>query len=273
MKPGVILGFGEIMGRVSMPGFLRFGQAMPGRVDVDFAGAEANTLGFLATLGHDARLVTALPANEIGDACVAALRHRGVGTSAILRTDVGRLGLYFLEKGAGQRPGNVVYDRSGSSVALTPGEAYHWDRLLEGAAWLHLSGITPALSQVAAGDESARAGMRQRFLVSPAAWFGASALAARSHGFERMGYLQADLEAPRHLSVYLPEDRPGSLRALLAVFERLGVNMASIHSSRTPEGELHFRIGLDRLPVPMAQLRAEVEGAGIGRVLEARDDA
>jgi prephenate dehydrogenase len=127
--------------------------------------------------------------------------------------------------------------------------------------------------QVAAGDESARAGMRQRFLASPAAWFGASALAARSHGFERMGYLQADLEAPRHLSVYLPEDRPGSLRALLAVFERLGVNLASIHSSRTPEGELHFRIGLDRLPVPMAQLRAEVEGAGIGRVLEARDDA
>ena len=150
MKTGVILGFGEIMGRVSMPGFLRFGQAMPGRVDVDFAGAEANTLGFLATLGHDARLVTALPANEIGDACVAALRHRGVGTSAILRTDVGRLGLYFLEKGAGQRPGNVVYDRSGSSVALTPGEAYHWERLLEGAAWLHLTGITPALSEVAA---------------------------------------------------------------------------------------------------------------------------
>lgn len=127
--------------------------------------------------------------------------------------------------------------------------------------------------QVAAGNESARAGMRQRFLASPAAWLGASALAARSHGFERMGYLQADLEAPRHISVYLPEDRPGSLRALLAVFERLGVNLASIHSSRTPEGELHFRIGLDRLPVPMAQLRAEVEGAGIGRVLEARDDA
>ena len=127
--------------------------------------------------------------------------------------------------------------------------------------------------QVAAGDESARAGMRQRFLASPAAWFGASALAARSHGFERMGYLQADLEAPRHISVYLPEDRPGSLRALLAVFERLGVNLASIHSSRTPEGELHVRIGLDLLPVTLAALRAAVEGAGIGRVLDARDDA
>lgn len=137
-----------------------------------------------------------------------------------------------------------------------------------------LADATTALRDaVARGDEVARATLRQRFLAEPAAWFGAEALAARSHGFERMGYLQADLDAARFLSVYLPEDRPGSLRALLAVFERLGVNLASIHSSRTPEGELHFRIGLDRLPVSLALLRAEVEDAGIGRVLEARDDA
>ena len=137
-----------------------------------------------------------------------------------------------------------------------------------------LADATAALRDaVARGDEPARATVRQRFLAGPAAWFGAEALAARSHGFERMGYLQADLNAARFLSVYLPEDRPGSLRALLAVFERLGVNLASIHSSRTPEGELHFRIGLDRLPVSLALLRAEVEDAGIGRVLEARDDA
>jgi prephenate dehydrogenase len=107
----------------------------------------------------------------------------------------------------------------------------------------------------------------------PAAWFGEPVLAARSHDFERMGYLQADLQERCFLSVYLPQDRPGSLRALLDVFERLGVNLASIHSSRTPEGELHFRIGLDLLPVPLAALRAAVEGAGIGRVLDARDDA
>ena len=137
-----------------------------------------------------------------------------------------------------------------------------------------LADATTALRDaVARGDEAARATLRQRFLAAPAAWFGAESLAARSHGFERMGYLQADLDAARFLSVYLPEDRPGSLRALLAVFERLGVNLASIHSSRTPEGELHFRIGLDRLPVSLALLRAEVEDAGIGRVLEARDDA
>ena len=145
-----VVGFGEIMGRVSMPGYLRFGQAMPGRVDMDFAGAEANALALLACMGHEARLATALPCNELGDACMAALRAMGVGTAAIHRTPRGRLGLYFLEKGAAQRAGNVVYDREGSAVAVTPGEAYGWERVLEGCAWLHLTGITPALSAVAA---------------------------------------------------------------------------------------------------------------------------
>jgi prephenate dehydrogenase len=88
-----------------------------------------------------------------------------------------------------------------------------------------------------------------------------------------MGYLQADLQGPRYLSVYLPQDRPGSLRGLLDVFERLGVNLASIHSSRTPDGELHFRIGLEALPVALATLRAAIEADGIGRVVDARDDA
>lgn len=126
---------------------------------------------------------------------------------------------------------------------------------------------------VADGSDEARADVAEQFLRLPAAWFGDAALAASSHDFERMGYLQADLEDRRFLSVYLPEDRPGSLRALLDVFERLGVNLASIHSSRTPDGELHFRIGLDPLPVPLESLRAAVEDAGIGRVLDARDAA
>ena len=73
--------------------------------------------------------------------------------------------------------------------------------------------------------------------------------------------------------MYLPEDRPGSLRVLLEVFERLGVNLESIHSSRTPDGELHFRIGLDALPVPLATLRDAVESEGIGRVVDASDSA
>ena len=128
-------------------------------------------------------------------------------------------------------------------------------------------------AQVADGGNDARAVVRDRFLRTPAAWFGGDELTARSHGFERMGYLQADLQGARFLSVYLPEDRPGSLRALLEVFERIGVNLESIHSSRTPDGELHFRIGLDALPVPLATLRDAVESEGIGRVVDASDSA
>lgn len=126
--------------------------------------------------------------------------------------------------------------------------------------------------QVADGSQAARRDMRHDFLVQPTQVFTASELAAHSHGFERLGYLLADLDDRRYLSVYLPEDRPGSLRALLEVFETLGVNLASIHSSRTPEGELHFRIGLDALPVPIDALRTALEDACIGRILEARDD-
>ena len=128
-------------------------------------------------------------------------------------------------------------------------------------------------AQVAEGSDDARTVVRENFLRTPAEWFGSGELAVRSHGFERMGYLQADLQGARYLSVYLPEDRPGSLRALLEVFERLGVNLESIHSSRTPDGELHFRIGLEALPVAMATLREAVESEGIGRVVDARDDA
>lgn len=127
-------------------------------------------------------------------------------------------------------------------------------------------------AQVADGSDDARSLVRDEFLRRPASWFGNDELVARSHGFERMGYLQADLQGARFLSVYLPQDRPGSLRALLEVFERLGVNLESIHSSRTPDGELHFRIGLDALPVPLATLRDAVESEGIGRVVDASDN-
>ena len=145
-----VVTFGEIMGRLSTPGFKRFAQAMPGSLDVIFAGAEASIAGSLALLGGDAVFVTALPTHPIADACVASLRSLGVDTRNILRTSEGRLGLYFLETGSNQRPANVIYDREGSSLALTPPEAYHWEGILEGAEWLVVSGITPALSRNAA---------------------------------------------------------------------------------------------------------------------------
>ena len=148
MKP--IVAFGEILGRISMPGFRRFAQCMPGSVDVEFAGAEANVLGSLALLGMQTSYVTALPSNEIGEACLASLRGRGVGLDHVVRRRDSRLGLYFVEKGANQRGGLVVYDREGSALATTPSKVYRWSETLSHAGWLHLTGITPALSALAA---------------------------------------------------------------------------------------------------------------------------
>ena len=145
-----IVTFGEIMGRLAAPGFKRFQQAMPGSLDVTFAGAEATVAASIAYMGGDAAFVTALPAHSIADACVANLRGLGVDTRHILRTPAGRLGLYFLETGANQRPGNVIYDREGSSVAITPPEAYDWSAIFNGADWFLISGITPAISRNAA---------------------------------------------------------------------------------------------------------------------------
>jgi 2-dehydro-3-deoxygluconokinase len=101
-------------------------------------------------LGGESAFVTALPKHAIADGCVRTLKSVGVDTQHILRTDDGRLGLYFVETGANQRPSNVVYDRTGSAVSLTPPEAYDWDAVFADAGWLHISGITPSLSRCAA---------------------------------------------------------------------------------------------------------------------------
>ena len=154
-----VVTFGEIMARLATPGHKRFGQAMPGTLEATFAGAEASVAGSIAYLGGEAAFVTALPDHAIADACVAGLRSLGVDTRHILRTPQGRLGLYFLETGANQRPGNVIYDRAGSSVALTPADAYDWEAILEGAGWFVVSGITPAISRHAA--EATAAALRE----------------------------------------------------------------------------------------------------------------
>jgi len=120
---------------------------MPGALDILFAGAEASVAMSIAHLGGDAAFVTALPDHAIADACIAAVRAVGVDTRHILRTSNGRLGLYFLEAGVNQRPGKVIYDREGSSIAITPPEAYDWDAILKDADWLVVSGITPAISR------------------------------------------------------------------------------------------------------------------------------
>lgn len=145
-----VVTFGEIMIRVAPDGFLRFAQAMPGKVHTMFSGAEANVAVSVALLGGAAKFVTALPKHAIADACVAALRGFNVDTTSIVRTDAGRLGIFYLESGANQRPSNVIYDREYSSVSLTPADAYDWDSVFDGCGWFHVTGITPALSSTAA---------------------------------------------------------------------------------------------------------------------------
>lgn len=142
--------FGEIMGRLCPPQFNRFRQNMPGQLDLTFAGAEANVAVSLAYFGAPAAFVTALPDHAIADACVAELRSFGVDVSRIQKTKTGRLGLYFVERGANQRPSRVIYDRAHSAVSLAPSTSYDWDEIFADAGWFHFTGITPALSAVAA---------------------------------------------------------------------------------------------------------------------------
>jgi 2-dehydro-3-deoxygluconokinase len=139
-----IVTFGEIMLRLNPPGFLRFDQAAS--FDASFGGGEANVAVSLARFGIAVDYVTRLPQNEMGDACIAVLQGHGVGTSKILRGG-NRLGIYFLENGAAQRPGKVVYDREGSSIATIEKGMIDWDRVFEGADWFHWTGITPAVSR------------------------------------------------------------------------------------------------------------------------------
>ncbi len=144
-----IVTFGEIMGRLTPPGFQRIRQSLPGDLQVSFAGAEANVAASLALLGADAMFVTALPENDLADACVAALQSCSVALH-LVRTDFGRLGLYFVETGANQRPSRVLYDRDHSAISMTDREAYDWPRIFHSADWFHVTGITPAISPLAA---------------------------------------------------------------------------------------------------------------------------
>lgn len=123
---------------------------------------------------------------------------------------------------------------------------------------------------VSAGDEAARATFRRSVLAANKAAIGAEALADGNYRFERIGYLLADLAEPRSLSVHLPLDQPGSLRALLHVFERHGVSISSLHSLRNPAGEVHFRLGFDSGTdlQALARAAAQVDASGIGRVLD-----
>lgn len=142
-----IVTFGEIMLRLKSPGFERLFQTPV--FEATFGGSEANVAVSLAHFGMDAAFVTILPVNDITAACLMELKKFGVDTS-LIKYGEGRFGIYFLEGGANQRPSRVIYDRSGSSIAIADQEALDWHTVLKGADWFHLSGITPALSASAA---------------------------------------------------------------------------------------------------------------------------
>lgn len=138
-----IVTFGEIMLRLKPPGFERFFQSP--LLEATFGGGEANVAVSLAYLGADVAFVTALPNNPVGDACIEYLRGKGVDTYQVIREGE-RIGIYFLEAGANQRPSKVIYDRAHSAIATVDPEKLDWEKIFDKAYWFHITGITPAIS-------------------------------------------------------------------------------------------------------------------------------
>ncbi len=137
-----VVTFGEIMLRLAPEGYYRFVQA--DTFGATYGGGEANVAVSLANYGYDASFVSKLPKHEIGQCAVNSLRKYGVDTSNIVRGG-NRVGIYYLEKGASQRPSKVIYDRAGSSIAEAQKSDFNWDSIFDGADWFHFTGITPAL--------------------------------------------------------------------------------------------------------------------------------
>ncbi|MDR1869435.1 MAG: sugar kinase [Treponema sp.] len=142
-----VITLGEIMLRLAPEGYYRFVQAVS--YGAIYGGGEANVAVSLAGFGVDAAFVTKLPKHEIGQGAVNKLREFGVDTSLIVRGG-SRVGIYFLEKGASQRPSKVIYDRAHSAIAEASEADFDWDKIFQGATWFHFTGITPALSDSAA---------------------------------------------------------------------------------------------------------------------------
>jgi 2-dehydro-3-deoxygluconokinase len=142
-----IIAFGEILMRLTTPGFSRFGQQ--NQFDVNFGGGETNVCVSLANYGMNAGIVSRLPENDIAEACLRELKGLGVGTSQVIRGGE-RMGIYLMEKGAVARASQVIYDRSFSSFSTIESTMINWKDVLQDATWFHWSGITPAVSESAA---------------------------------------------------------------------------------------------------------------------------
>ncbi len=146
-KMGKIVTFGEIMLRLSPPGFKRFSQA--NSFEAIYGGGESNVAVSLANYGQEVDFVTRIPNNDIGECAIMEMRKRGVCTKAIVRGG-DRLGIYFLETGAVNRGSKVIYDRENSAISTIEKGMIDWESVFYGADWFHWTGITPAISQGAA---------------------------------------------------------------------------------------------------------------------------
>ena len=142
-----VVTLGEIMLRLSTPDFKRFVQA--DTFDITYGGGEANVSAALCNYGLNGTFVSKVPNNPIGQSAINHLRRYGVDTQFVARGG-DRLGIYFLETGASMRASQVVYDRSGASIADVDASEFDWDKIFDGAEWFHTTGITPALSDKAA---------------------------------------------------------------------------------------------------------------------------
>ncbi len=160
-----VVTLGEIMLRLSTPGYNRFVQSES--FDVTYGGGEANVAVSLANYGHDAYFVSKLPVHEIGQSAVNHLRRFGVQTDYIARGG-DRVGIYYLETGASMRPSKVIYDRASSSISEVGIKDFDFDEIFRDASWFHWSGITPAISKKAAlvTEEALKAAKRNNVMVS-----------------------------------------------------------------------------------------------------------
>lgn len=138
-----VLSFGEILLRLSSPGYTRLFQK--DNLEASFCGGEANVAVSLSIFGLNSAFITKVPANDVGMAAVNSLRYFGVDTSRVMYGE-GRMGLYYLEKGASQRPSKVIYDRTNSAISLSETQEYNWERIFSDVDWFHWTGINPALS-------------------------------------------------------------------------------------------------------------------------------
>ncbi len=158
-RPARVVSFGEIMLRLSPPGFERLFQSPV--LSATFGGGEANVAVSLAQFGLESHYVTRLPSNAVGESALRALRAEGVRTDHVSRGG-SRVGIYFAETGASQRASTVVYDRAHSAISEMPADGVHWDQVMQGAAWFHVSGITPALGERAAAATQAAVAAARR---------------------------------------------------------------------------------------------------------------